>query len=124
VLQCVAVCCSVFMSPMSNYTYMVCCRVLQCVAVRCSVLQCVAVCCSVFMSPSSSYTGIYIHTYTYIHIYICMDVSIQIHLTSVFSANVGGDVAVCCSVFMSVFSANVDEAIQGWIAGIVKMSFM
>jgi len=37
-----------------------CCHVLQCVAVRCSVLQCVAVCCSVLQcvaaqeSPSSS----------------------------------------------------------------------
>ena len=36
VLQCVAVCCSVLN-----------CVLLQCVAVWCSVLQCVAVCCSV-----------------------------------------------------------------------------
>jgi len=41
VLQCVAVCCSV------SQCVAVCCSVLQCVAVCCSVLQCVAVCCSV-----------------------------------------------------------------------------
>ena len=41
VLQCVAVCCSVLQSDA------VCCRVLQSVAVCCSVLQCVAVCDSV-----------------------------------------------------------------------------
>jgi len=42
VLQCVAVCCSVLQCVA------VCCSVLQCVAVRCSMLQCVAVRCSVF----------------------------------------------------------------------------
>ena len=41
VLQGVAVCCSVLQCVA------VCCSVLQCVAVCCSVLQCVAVCCSV-----------------------------------------------------------------------------
>ena len=40
VLQCVAVCCSVLQCVA------VCCSVLQCAAV-CCVLQCVAVCCSV-----------------------------------------------------------------------------
>ena len=40
VLQCVAVCCSVLQCAA------VCCSVLQCVAVCCSVLQFVAVCCS------------------------------------------------------------------------------
>jgi len=38
VLQCVAVCCSVLQCVV------VCCSVLQCVAVCCIVLQCVAVC--------------------------------------------------------------------------------
>jgi len=33
---------------MCDVSYIVCCSVLQCVAVCCSVLQCVAVCCSVF----------------------------------------------------------------------------
>ena len=41
VLQCVAVCCSVLQCVA------VCCSVLQCVAVCRSVLQCVDVCCSV-----------------------------------------------------------------------------
>ena len=41
VLQCVAVCCSVLQCVA------VCCSVLQCVAVCCSVLQCAAVCCIV-----------------------------------------------------------------------------
>ena len=41
VLQCVAVCCSVLQCVA------VCCSVLQCVAVCRSVSQCVAVCCSV-----------------------------------------------------------------------------
>ena len=42
VLQCVAVCCSVL--PFTGYNgRIVCCSVLQCVAVCCSVLQCVAV---------------------------------------------------------------------------------
>ena len=43
VLQCVAVCCSV----LSWKCVTVCCSVSQCVAVCCSVLQCVVVCCSV-----------------------------------------------------------------------------
>jgi len=41
VLQCVAVCCSVFQCVA------VCCSVLQCVAVCCSLLQCAVVCCNV-----------------------------------------------------------------------------
>ena len=41
VLQCVAVCCSVLQCVAVS------CSVLRCVAVCCSVLQCVAVCCSV-----------------------------------------------------------------------------
>ena len=55
VLQCVAVCCSV----------------LQCVAVCCSALQCVAVRCSVLLQVC--YCDTHIFTYTqiiYIHIYI------------------------------------------------------
>jgi len=58
-LQCVAVCCSVFRESCksgASHQQMqlcvlqcaaVCCSVLQCVAVCCSVLQCVAVCCIV-----------------------------------------------------------------------------
>ena len=47
VLQCVAVCCSVFCSVLQCVA--VCCSVLQCVAVCCSVLRCVAEYCSVLM---------------------------------------------------------------------------
>ena len=51
VLQCVAVCCSVLQCVAVCCTVLqcvaVCCTVLQCVTVCCSVLQCVAVCCSV-----------------------------------------------------------------------------
>jgi len=56
VWQCVVVCCSVLhmMRNASQHVatsvlqyVAVCCSVLQCVAVRCSVLQCVVVCCSV-----------------------------------------------------------------------------
>ena len=43
VLQCVAVCCSVLLCAA------VCCSVLQCVAVCCCVLLCVAVCCSALL---------------------------------------------------------------------------
>jgi len=53
VLQCVAVCCSVFRVLQYVAVYCsvlqcvaVCCSALQWVAVGCSVLQCVAVCCS------------------------------------------------------------------------------
>ena len=57
VLQCVAVCCSEHLvatrktlrgAATPRYTMSVmCCSVLECVAVCCSVQQCVAVCCSV-----------------------------------------------------------------------------
>ena len=48
VLQCVAVCCSVLQCvAVLLQCVAVCYSVLQCVAVRCSVLQCVAVCYSV-----------------------------------------------------------------------------
>ena len=43
--QCVAVCCSALQRKLH---VIVCCSVLQCVAVCCSVLQCVAVCCSAY----------------------------------------------------------------------------
>ena len=36
---------------------MMCCSVLQCVAVCCSVLQCVAVCCSVLQCVAACYHG-------------------------------------------------------------------
>jgi len=52
-LQCIAVCYKVLQSVV------VCCSVFQCVAMCCSVLQCIALClqcvaarCSVFPSPS------------------------------------------------------------------------
>jgi len=52
VLQCAAVCCSVFVLQCNAVTeseeqvreVVFCCSVLQCVAVCCRVLQCVAVC--------------------------------------------------------------------------------
>ena len=51
VLQCVAVCYSVLQCVAVCFSVLqcvtVCCSVLQCAAVCCSVLQCVAVCCSV-----------------------------------------------------------------------------
>ena len=50
VLQCVAVCCSVLQTKIAACRWchwLVCCSVLQCVAVCCSVLRCVAVWCSV-----------------------------------------------------------------------------
>jgi len=64
VLQCVAVCLSLFVAACCN---LMCCSVLQCVAVCCtphhqihksvavccSVLQCVAVCCSALHTTSS-----------------------------------------------------------------------
>ena len=62
VLQCVAVCCSVFVIVFWYITchnsvlqcVAVCCSVLQCDAVCCSVLQCVAVCCSVWQCVCNS----------------------------------------------------------------------
>jgi len=57
VLQCVAVCCSVLQCVAvcycAVYCAAVCCSVLQCVAVCCSVLQCVAVCCRLQRFPES-----------------------------------------------------------------------
>jgi len=51
VLQCIAVRCSVLQLIKSKADTtakaLVCCRVLQCVALCCIVLQCAAVCCSV-----------------------------------------------------------------------------
>jgi len=56
VLQCVAVCCSV----------------LQCVAVCCSVLQCVAVCCSVFVLYICMHMlSIHLHAYV-IYTFACI----------------------------------------------------
>jgi len=49
VLQCVAVCCSVLQCVA------VCCSVFQCVALCCFVLQCVAVCCSVLQCVAGTY---------------------------------------------------------------------
>jgi len=48
VLNCVAVCCRVFISSCCCIACVaMCCNVLQCVAMCCNVLQCVAVFCSV-----------------------------------------------------------------------------
>ena len=70
----------------------------QCVAVCCSALQCVAVCSCL----QRQVIRVYIYIRIYIHIYIY----------------------VYTHSYTPIFSANVDEAIQGWIAGIVKMCFM
>jgi len=45
VLCCVVLCCTVVV--ISTRGNLLCCSVLQCVAVCCSVLQCAAVCCTV-----------------------------------------------------------------------------
>jgi len=52
-LQCVEVCCCVLCCSMLQYVA-VCCSVLQCVAVCCNVLQCIAVCCSVLQCVAVS----------------------------------------------------------------------
>ena len=46
VLQCVAVCCSMYWNVLSVSRSNL--STLQCIAVYCSVLQCIAVCCSVY----------------------------------------------------------------------------
>jgi len=63
-LQCVTMCCSVYLRQRSHkrlYIHTphlqcvaVCCSMLQCAAACCNVLQCVAVCCSVCISASTS----------------------------------------------------------------------
>ena len=77
-LQCVArgvVCCSVLQCVA------VCCNVLQCVAICCSVLQCVAVCCSMLQCVAMSLT-----TFFPDPVLVC---DLQC-------------VAVCCSMFLGV----------------------
>jgi len=56
VLQCVAVCCSVILDDASaGYSEQnPCCSVLQCVAMCGSVLQCVTLCCSVIWDDGYS----------------------------------------------------------------------
>ena len=59
VLQCVAVCCSVLHKSAMDITdvYL---QLLRCVAVCCSVLQCVAVCCSVLHKSAMDITDVYL----------------------------------------------------------------
>jgi len=45
----------------ARYPDLVCCSVLQCVAMRCSVLQCVAVCCAASGCLASAYPASAIH---------------------------------------------------------------
>jgi len=66
------------------YMSMVCCSVLQCVAVRCSVLQCVAKCCSVFAVCCSVLKGGYSPEICCVY---------DLHVNGVLQC-----VAVCCSV--------------------------
>ena len=54
VLQCVLICVLFLKRQLfSCVESLVCCSVLQCVAVCCSVLQCVAVCCSMLQSVAA-----------------------------------------------------------------------
>jgi len=69
VVQCVAVCCSMWQCVA------VCCSVLQCVAVCCSVLRCGAVCCSVLQCvaiylnyPEHAHAHTHKHTHTHVRI--------------------------------------------------------
>jgi len=87
VLRCVAVC----YSQMGPYTYTnTCCSVLQCAAVRYSVLQRVAACCSVLQSNGSLYR----HT----HWGVCFGFSAQPFVNVAVCCSVLQCVAVCCSV--------------------------
>jgi len=55
-MQCVAVCCSVLLSPVTCRIHhalqrvAACCSVFQCITVLCSALRCVAMCCNVSYS--------------------------------------------------------------------------
>ena len=71
VMQCVAVCCSVF------------CSMLQCVAVCCSVLQCAAVCCSVGADTHKTILPL-LHRPTFLSCLLFLSFSIQIILVSPF----------------------------------------
>jgi len=73
VLQCVAVCCSV-------------CSVLQCVAVCCSVLQCAAVCCSVLQCVA-----------VYCSVLQCVAMCCSMLQCGAARCNVLQCAAVCCS---------------------------
>jgi len=55
-------------------SWLVCCSVLQCVAVCCSVLQCVAVCCSVLQCVAVCCF------YVYICVYVCMCVCVRVRV--------------------------------------------
>jgi len=99
VLQCVAVRCSVLQCAV------VCCSVLQCVAVRCSVLQCVAVCCSVLQCVTV--------------VQICSRGPSVSHTANHVMHSVLQCVAVCCSVLQCVavccnWWGYVDTARQGY----------
>ena len=85
-LQCVAVRCSVLQCVA------VCCSVLQCVAVSCSVLQCIAVYCSVLLYCVARYNE---------------DQSLQLRCVE-FGDEVRSDMCmllcleICCSAFQCV----------------------
>ena len=81
-LQCVAVCCSVLQCVA------VCCSVLQCVAVCCSVLQCAAVCCSVLQYVAVCCS-----------VFQCVAASCNVLQCVTVCCSVLQRVAVCCSVF-------------------------
>jgi len=95
---------------LSNAEMMVCCSVVQCMAVHCSVWQCVAVCCSdssVLQCVKAS-----IDTLSNAEIVVCCSVLQHVALyCSVHTAAVCGSVlqctllqciAVCCSVLQCV----------------------
>ena len=111
-LQCVAVCCSVLqrvaLNILSTITgahavenaCIVCCSVLQCVAVCCSVLQCVAVCCS-----ACTITGA--HTIENAYMMCCSVMQCVAVCCSVLQC-----VAVCCSTYTITWARTVENV---WI---------
>jgi len=124
VLQCVAVCCSVF--PLTRLILragvlsLLCCSVLQCVAVCCSVLQSVAECCSEKRDASrgsyqfarQSYRDWYAihvnihtlqHTATHCNLWYTHCNSLQLNCTEIDMRSMWiSQVAVCCSVLQCV----------------------
>jgi len=100
VMQCVAVCCSVLQCVA------VCCIVLQCVAMCCNVLQCVAVCCSVLQCASCNQTSSNLadqHAHPWVGVAMCCRVlqCFTVWSTSRFYSMLQC-VAVCCSVLQCV----------------------
>jgi len=75
--------------------FAVCCIVLQCVAVSCSVLLCVAVCCSVLQCVASSHVVV-------VDLCICCSVLQCVAVPQRMSQAVAAFVTVCCSVSVDV----------------------